>query len=288
MISGNINKIRTNSSITLTKKSMKRIDDSNYYIFCNNCNALLGFDLKYFKDEENEQKPYDIKIPKEINYYLLKKNLKERKDREIIINLISFKESLLKNIKTELNNIFNDVKNINIKINLTPLTKQNFEDFPKFYKKKEFDFTFVIHKMEGRIFLLGKNGYFNAVENCLTQKQNLNLFFILVSNEINDDENNKIIEELIFEGGEERLEKYYKKDKIIFLDNYNIENDIKNKKEWFISKIKKIYENGNTSENKNRHYLKGEKIMNIIDKRKIDSMIEYLNNREKKGLGCFS
>ena len=288
MISGNINKIRTNSSITLTKKSMKRIDDSNYYIFCNNCNALLGFDLKYFKDEENEQKPYDIKIPKEINYYLLKKNLKERKDREIIINLISFKESLLKNIKTELNNIFNDVKNINIKINLTPLTKQNFEDFPKFYKKKEFDFTFVIHKMEGRIFLLGKNGYFNAVENCLTQKQNLNLFFILVSNEINDDENNKIIEELIFEGGEERLEKYYKKDKIIFLDNYNIENDIKNKKEWFISKIKKIYEEGNTSENKSRHYIKGEKIMNIIDKRKIDSMIEYLNNREKKGLGCFS
>lgn len=73
MISVNINKIRTNSSITLTKKSMKRIDDSNYYIFCNNCNALLGFDLKYFKDEEIEQKTYDIKIPKEINYYLLKK-----------------------------------------------------------------------------------------------------------------------------------------------------------------------------------------------------------------------
>ena len=288
MISKNINKIRTNSSITLSKKSMKKIDDSNNYIFCNNCNALLGFDLKYFKDEENEQKTYNIKIPKEINYYLMKKNIKERNNKEIIINLISFKESLLKNIKNELNNIFSDVKNINIKINLTPLTKQNFEDFPKFYKKKEFDFTFVIHKMEGRIFLLGKNGYFNAVENCLTQKQNLNLFFILISNEINDDENNKIIEELIFEGGEERLEKYYKKDKIIFLDNYNLENDIKNKKEWFISKIKQIYEIGNNNENKNRHYIKGEKIMNINDKRKIDSMIEYLSNREKKGLGCFS
>jgi len=288
MISENINKIKTNTSITLSKKSMKKIDDSNNYIFCNNCNALLGFDLKYFKDEENEQKTYNIKIPKEINYYLMKKNIKERKNKEIIINLISFKESLLKNIKNELNNIFSDVKNINIKINLTPLTKQNFEDFPKFYKKKEFDFTFVIHKMEGRIFLLGKNGYFNSVENCLTQKQNLNLFFILISNEINDDENNKIIEELIFEGGEERLEKYYKKDKIIFLDNYNLENDIKNKKEWFISKIKKIYENGNSNENKNRHYIKGEKIMNINDKRKIDSMIEYLSNREKKGLGCFS
>ena len=288
MISENINKIRTNSSIILSKKSMKRIQDSNNYIFCNNCNSLLGFDLKYFKDEENEQKDYNIKIPKEINYYLLKKNIKERNNREIIINLVSFKESLLKNIKNELNNIFNDVKNINIKINLTPLTKQNFEDFPKFYKKKEFDFTFIIHKMEGRIFLLGKNGYFNSVENCLTQKQNLNLFFILISNEINEDENNKIIEELIFEGGEERLEKYYKKDKIIFLDNYNLENDIMNKKDWFITKIEQIYENGSNNENINRHYIKGEKIMNINDKRKIDSMIEYLNNREKKGLGCFS
>lgn len=282
MISENINKIRTNSSIILSKKSMKRIEDSNNYIFCNNCNSLLGFDLKYFKDEENEQKDYNIKIPKEINYYLLKKNIKERNNREIIINLVSFKESLLKNIKNELNNIFNDVKNINIKINLTPLTKQNFEDFPKFYKKKEFDFTFIIHKMEGRIFLLGKNGYFNSVENCLTQKQNLNLFFILISNEINEDENNKIIEELIFEGGEERLEKYYKKDKIIFLDNYNLENDIMNKKDWFITKIEQIYENGSNNENINRHYIKGEKIMNINDKRKIDSMIEYLNNREKK------
>lgn len=67
--------------------------------------------------------------------------------------------------------------------------------------------------MEGRIFLLGKNGYFNSVENCLTQKQNLNLFFILISNEINEDENNKIIEELIFEGGEERLENIIKKTK---------------------------------------------------------------------------
>lgn len=288
MISENINKIRTNSSITLSKKPTKRVDDSNNYILCNNCNALLGFDLKYYKDEENDQKTYNIKIPKEINYYLLKKNIKERNDRTIIINLVSFKESLLKKIKAELNNIFNGIKNINLKINLTPITKPNFEDFPKFYKKKEFDFTFIIHKMEGRIFLLGKNGYFNAVENCLIQKQNLNLFFILVSNEINDDENNKIIEELIYEGGEERLEKYYKNDKIIFLDNYNIENDIKNKKEWFIKKIKQIYENRNTDENKNTHYMKGDKIMNINDKRKIDSMIEYLNNREKKGLGCFS
>ena len=268
---------------------MNTTDDINSYIFCNKCNTILGFELKSFKDDEN--KKYNIKIPSEVNYYLLKKNIKERNNRNIIINLISFKENLLRNVKEQLGKIFNDMKdiNINIKINLTQLTKQNFEDFSKFYKKKEFDFTFIIHKMEGRIFLLGQNGYFNAVESCLIKKQNSNLYFILVSNEINDVKNNQIIEELIYEGGEERLQNYYKNDRIIFLDNYNLKGDITKKKEWFLNKIKEIYGNEDIDVHKKRYYIQTDKNIYIMDKRKIDNMIEYLStNKEKKGLGCFS
>ena len=93
--------------------------------------------------------------------------------------------------------------------------------------------------MEGRIFLLGKNGYFNSVENCLLKKQNSNLYFVLVSNEVDKKQNNKIIEELINKGGEEGLEKYYNNNRIIFLDNYEIKEDIeKNKKKTKI-KLKK-------------------------------------------------
>jgi hypothetical protein len=227
MIFANINKMKTSSLISLSKKPINKSNDSNNYIFCNRCDTILGFELKYYQSKEI----INNKNTNDNNSYLLKKNIKERKNKHININLISFKENLLKTVKEELIEIFKILTNIKIKISLTPITKQNFDDFSKLYKKKEFDFTFIIHKMEGRIFLLGKNGYFNSVEECLLKKNNSNLFFILVSNEINDDENNKIIEELIFEGGEERLEKYYKKDKIIFLDNYNIENDIKNKKE---------------------------------------------------------
>ena len=280
---------KTNNLINLSRKSMNTTDDINNYIFCNKCNTILGFELKSFKDDEN--KKYNIKIPSEVNYYLLKKNIKERNNRNIIINLISFKENLLRNVKEQLGKIFNDMKdiNINIKINLTQLTKQNFEDFSKFYKKKEFDFTFIIHKMEGRIFLLGQNGYFNAVESCLIKKQNSNLFFILVSNEINDVKNNQIIEELIYEGGEERLQNYYKNDRIIFLDNYNLKGDITKKKEWFLNKIKEIYGNEDIDVHKKRYYIKTDKNIYIMDKRKIDNMIEYLStNKEKKGLGCFS
>jgi hypothetical protein len=285
MVSFNINKVKNNTLITLTKKSITRKDDSNNYIFCNKCNTILGFELK---NTENDDKESNNKL-QETNFYLLKKNIKERKNKSININLISFKDNLLKIVKEELNKIFKEDNNINIKINLTPLTKQNFEDFSQFYKKKEFDFTFIIHKMEGRIFLLGKNGYFNAVENCLIKKQNSNLFFILISNEVDENQNRKIIEELIYQGGEERLEKYYKNERLLFLDNYQIKEDIIKKKDWFFNKIKQIYGNDGHEHIKDNYYIKCERNIYVVDKRKIDNVIEYLNNREKKSnSGCFS
>ena len=284
MIFANINKIKTNSLITLSKNASNKGDDSNNYIFCNKCDSILGFELKYNinKDSSNN------KNNNENFSYLIKKNIKERKNKHININLISFKENLLKMIKEELNEIFKSLKNMKTDIRLNQITKQNFEDFSKFYTKKEFDFTFVIHKMEGRIFLLGKNGYFNSVENCLLKKQNSNLFFILISSEVDKSKNNKIIEELIKKGGEEELEKYYINDRIIFLDSYEIKEDLEKNKEWFLNKINGIFGNNNRDFNQDKYYVKSDKNVYILDKRKIDGMIEYLNNRERKGHGCFS
>ena len=284
MIFANINKVKTNNLISLSKKPVNNPGDSNNYIFCIRCDSILGFELKYYQNRENS----NLNNSHEVNSYLLKKNIKERKNKIININLISFKENLLKAIKEGFTEIFKDLTNIKIKIFLTPITKQNFEDFSKLYKKKEFDYTFIIHKMEGRIFLLGKNGYFNAVENCLLKKQNSNLYFILVSNEVDKNENNKIIEELINKGGEEELEKYYQNNRIIFLDSYEIKEDIEKNKDWFINIINNIYGNNNRDFNKDKYYVKYDKNLYILDKRKIDGMIEYLINRENKGHGCFS
>ena len=276
--------MKTSSLISLSKKPINKSNDSNNYIFCNRCDTILGFELKYYQSKEI----INNKNTNDNNSYLLKKNIKERKNKHININLISFKENLLKTVKEELIEIFKILTNIKIKISLTPITKQNFDDFSKLYKKKEFDFTFIIHKMEGRIFLLGKNGYFNSVEECLLKKNNSNLFFILVSNEVDKKENNKIIEELINKGGEEGLEKYYKNDRILFLDNYEIKDDIEKNKDWFINIINNVFGNNNRDFNKDKYYVKSDKNMYVLDKRKIDGMIEYLNNRESKGHGCFS
>jgi len=276
--------MKTSSLISLSKKPINKSNDSNNYIFCNRCDTILGFELKYYQSKEI----INNKNTNDNNSYLLKKNIKERKNKHININLISFKENLLKTVKEELIEIFKILTNIKIKISLTPITKQNFDDFSKLYKKKEFDFTFIIHKMEGRIFLLGKNGYFNSVEECLLKKNNSNLFFILVSNEVDKKENNKIIEELINKGGEEGLEKYYKNDRILFLDNYEIKDDIEKNKDWFINIINNVFGNNNRDFNKDKYYVKSDKNVYVLDKRKIDGMIEYLNNRESKGHGCFS
>ena len=246
----------------------------------------MGFEYIKNDEEENKNYNYNYTTPNEINFYLLKKNIKERRNKSINVNFISFKESLLKNIKKEFANIFNNIQNINVEINLTTLAKQNYEDFSKFYTKKEFDFTFIVHKMEGRIFLLGKNGYYNDVENVFIKKQNSNLYFILISNEVDNVENNKIIEELIYEGGQDKLEKYYQNDRIIFLDNYNLNDDIIKKKDWFVKKIKQIY--GGDNNDQKKYYINNDKTIYLMDKRKIDYMIEYLNNKEKKGHGCFS
>ena len=133
-------KVKASTLITLSKKPINKSNDSNNYIFCSRCDSILGFELKFFQNKENS----NSKNINDNNSYLLKKNIKERKNKNIHINLISFKENLLKTIKEEFNEIFKCMNNIKIKITLTPITKQNFEDFSKFYKKKEFDFTFIL------------------------------------------------------------------------------------------------------------------------------------------------
>ena len=87
MIPWNINKRRTNTLMTITKKTVTK-DESNNYIYCSKCNIILGFELKSSDDNDDD---YYNKNNKENIFYLLKKNIKERSNRNVNINLISFK-----------------------------------------------------------------------------------------------------------------------------------------------------------------------------------------------------
>ena len=53
MIFANINKVKTNNLISLSKKPVNKSSDTNSYIFCNRCDSILGFELKYYQNKEN-------------------------------------------------------------------------------------------------------------------------------------------------------------------------------------------------------------------------------------------
>ena len=63
----------------------------------------MGFEYIKNDEEENKNYNYNYTTPNEINFYLLKKNIKERRNKSINVNFISFKESL--SIHYQLNEI---------------------------------------------------------------------------------------------------------------------------------------------------------------------------------------
>ena len=248
-------------------------------------NSIL---IKNGKDNENQILNYDyLKCIKcklligcliDDNFYFLKSKIKVKKEKEISCNLVSLKEELL--------NIFNDKlcdilkkTNINFSIYKNQIFKNSLDKFSS-YKKKQFDITFIIHKIEGRVFLLGNNGYYNKIIEVLNLKYTNNIFFILLVKEYNEIENNKMIQELIINGGEKELKSFYDKNKIMFLDNYDLENNIKKNEHLFINLFEDLFYNypillkeeidEKCEVEKEEQYIK--------DKNSIDDLVNYISN----------
>ena len=193
-------------------------------------------------------------------------------------------------------NIFNEKINeivkktkINISIFKNQIFKNNLDKFSS-YTKKQFDITLIIHKIEGRVFLLGKNGYYNKVIEVLNLKYTNNIYFILLVKEYNEDENKKMILELINNGDEKELKPFYENNKIIFLDNYDLNNDINKKEKLFLNLFEDIYYNIKSNLNNNKleekcEIEKEEKYNK--DKNTIDDFANYIVNGQSIFGKCF-
>ena len=248
-------------------------------------NSLL---IKNGKDKENKILNYDyVKCIKcklligcfiEDNFYFLKSKVKLRKKKEIACNLISLKEDLLNLFNEKLYEILKKTK-INISIYKNQLFKNSLDKF-SIYKKKQFDITFILHKIEGRVFLLGNNGYYNKIIEVLNLKYTNNIFFILLVKEFNDKENNKMIKELINNGGESELKPFYDNNKIMFLDNYDLDKNIKKNEQLFINLFEDLFFNcpSNIKDELDEkcEIEKDEQYNN--DKNTIDDLVNYIAN----------
>ena len=224
----------------------------------------------------------------EDNYYFLKSKTKVRKQKQISCNLISLKEDLLNIFNDKINEIVKKT-NLNISIFKNQIFKNNLDKFSA-YKKKQFDLTLIIHKIEGRVFLLGKNGYYNKVIEVLNLKYTNNIYFILLVKEHNENENKKMILELINNGDEKELKPFYENNKIIFLDNYDLNNDINKKEKLFLNLFEDIYYNikSNLNNNKLEEKCEIEKEEQYNkDKNTIDDFANYIVNGQSIFGKCF-
>ena len=223
-------------------------------------NSIL---IKNGKDNENQILNYDyLKCIKcklligcliDDNFYFLKSKIKVKKEKEISCNLVSLKEDLLNIFNNKLSDILKKT-NINFSIYKNQIFKNSLDKFSS-YKKKQFDITFIIHKIEGRVFLLGNNGYYNKIIEVLNLK-------------------------LIINGGEKELKSFYDKNKIMFLDNYDLENNIKKNEHLFINLFEDLFYDlpillkeeidEKCEVEKEEQYIK--------DKNSIDDLVNYISN----------
>ena len=258
-------------------------------------NSIL---IKNGKDNENQILNYDyLKCIKcklligcliDDNFYFLKSKIKVKKEKEISCNLISLKEDLLNILNDKINEIVKKT-NLNISIFKNQIFKNNLDKFSS-YTKKQFDITLIIHKIEGRVFLLGKNGYYNKVIEVLNLKYTNNIYFILLVKEHNENENKKMILELINNGDEKELKPFYENNKIIFLDNYDLSNDINKKEKLFLNLFEDIYYNikSNLNNNKLEEKCEIEKEEQYNkDKNTIDDFANYIVNGQSIFGKCF-
>jgi hypothetical protein len=160
--------------------------------------------------------------------------------------------------------------------------------------------------MEGRIFLLGRNGFYNKI--CEEKKLKNTIFFLLlfkdISPDFTEDEGMKIIHTLINKGDQKDLELYLKDNKIICINDDDLENDLKNKSERFYDiccrayihyslnnqiigkgNITLLHNNDNDNDNDNEQRLtpKEELIINKIIKNPPEQRNSLLKNKFK----CF-
>jgi hypothetical protein len=80
------------------------------------------------------------------------------------------------------------------------------------------DIVFILHKIEGRVFLLGRNGFYNKVCEEMSGQINKNFFFVLLFKNIQ--ENNEMFEtinNLIHKGDQHDLKYFSDNDKILYL-----------------------------------------------------------------------
>lgn len=245
-----------------------RSDEMQFkFLFCKQCNLLIGAKYAVVNAVSDSDSSYNnsnsskdglaCSCRKEMKYMLLKKKIKIKQSKELLCNVIGLKQELLFTVKDNMNVIINEhihehdtsMLYPSIKWVINKETKSSLNEYVP--KKSQNDINIIIHKVEGRLFLLGKNGYYNALINNLNTKYHHNVYFVLVIKEIEDDNKEEsftqILNDLICKGGQEQLGYYREHNKILCVNDFNLEHDVQGIAKVFKRLLHSRYETTTTT-----------------------------------------
>jgi hypothetical protein len=266
--------------------------DSKGHIFCLNCSKLIGV------------RSYNENIQDEFKTYYLSKSCKICEEMKITMGITGLKLEKLEILKGLLNNLFSNHGIMNrpkLKVFLITQTKETLLNFKISKECKDLNILIIVHKNEGRLFLLGRNGFYNKIcqefENIL---KGYIYFFLLYKNifiRLEDDSleetysndfqfQTESIKNLIEKGDQQELKAYKDENKIVCLDDDLFENDIQRRKFHLELAFFKNYIINYCSISNKNFEVKGE--VNEEEKNLIYKLQQHLNTPGaiKQGFNC--
>ncbi len=123
----------------------------------------------------------------------------------------------------------------------------------------------ILHKMEGRLFLVGRNGFYNKLYDELYQLVKGNFFFLLNYKKLNSDDSldgqTEIISNLITKGDQQQLQNFKEENKIIFINDEKTLEDLDNIKMYFLNLFYRKFtiNSKDTNDNETEHVEETEK-----------------------------
>jgi hypothetical protein len=226
--------------------------NTNGYVFCLNCSVVIGLKSKN-SNNLNSQEQEEFKI------YFHSKKCKIKEEKKITVAITGLKIEKLEKLKLLLETLFSNEESSNrpkLNIIIIPQTKETLLKFQYINDYSHVSILIIIHKVEGRLFLLGRNGFYNKVcqefENILKGSIFFyllykNIFLDYEQDSLEEDYSNEFqfqtqsINNLIEKGDQKELKVFQEQNKILCLDDDLFDRDIERRKYHIESAIFKNY-----------------------------------------------
>ncbi len=139
--------------------------------------------------------------------------------------------------------------------------------------------------MEGRLFLVGRNGFYNKLYEELYKLVKGNFFFLLAYKKLDSDDSldshSEVLDNLINKGDQQLLQIFKDENKILFVNDEKTIEDLEKMKNYFLSLFyRKFTVNPNEDDDQEKQYMVDNEKSSPLNTNFINSQIRQFTNDE--------